>query len=352
MEWRRWRYILPLRLRSIFRVGTVEQELDEELQFHLACKAEEEMTRGVDASEARYRALHSIGGLQQRKEEMRDMRRVRWFSDATADLRYAFRGIGHAKLFTALVVLTLGLGIGANTAIFSLCDAMLLKPLPVLRPNEIVTLSSFSPSSASDASGPLSYRDYLDYRDKSQSFVGLAAFSDLMSFGFAARPAEIPKLKGDLLVSGNLFRVMGAPPALGRDFNSEEDRVPGRNAVVILGNRFWQSQFGGDGSVIGRRVLLDGVEFSIIGVAPEKFTGLDRYVRPDLFVPLMMWPRLAANPGQNLLEDRADRELTVKGRLKPGVSIARASAELGPHRRKSAPRLPEDESQPAGRATH
>src|SRR5690348_10311579 len=105
------------------------------------------------------------------------------------------------------------------------------------RPSEIVTLSNVSPSSSSESIGPLSYRDYLDYRDKSKSFEGLAAFSFAMNFGFASRRGELPKLKGGLLVSGNLFRVMHVPPELGRDFNSADDQVPGRNAVVILGNR-------------------------------------------------------------------------------------------------------------------
>lgn len=328
MEWRRWRYILPLRLRSIFRGGAVEQELDEELRFHLECKVEEETARGLDVQEARYRALRAIEGLEQRKEEIRDMRRVHWFSDFAADLRYAVRSIGHSKLFAVLVVLTLGLGIGANSAMFSLADAVLLRPLPVLRPSEIVTVSTFSPNSFSESVGPLSYRDYVDYLDKSKSFAGLAAFSFAKNFGFALQRGELPALKGGLLVSGNLFRVMGVEPALGRDFNSEEDSVPGRNAVVVLGNQFWKSQFGSDRSVVGRHLLLDGVELSIIGVAPEKFTGMDQYLRPDVFVPIMMWPRLAENQVRNLLEDRGDRELIVKGRLKPGVSIAQARAEL------------------------
>ncbi|HWF45637.1 MAG TPA: ABC transporter permease [Bryobacteraceae bacterium] len=329
MPWPRWRYVLPLRLRSVFRRGTVEDEMDEELRFHLECKVEEQLARGLDAREARYRALRAIGGLQQRKEEIRDMQRVRWFTDLAADLQYAVRGIGHAKLFTLLVVVTLGLGIGANSAIFSLADAALLRPLPVLRPSEIVTVSSLTPNSPAETSGPLSYRDYADYRDKSRSFEGLAAFTDVTGFGFAPRAGQPAKLKGGMLVSGNLFRVMGVQPELGRDFNSEEDRVPGRDAVVVLGNDFWQSQFGGDRSVIGHHILLDGIEFSIIGVLPKKFTGLDQYVRPDVFVPIMMWPRLIADPKRKPLEDRADHELLVKGRLKPGVSIAQARAELG-----------------------
>jgi macrolide transport system ATP-binding/permease protein len=328
MEWRRWRYVLPLRLRSIFRRTLVDKELDEELRFHLQCKAEEEIARGVDAREAHYRALRAIGGFERQKEEIRDMRHVRWFSDFVDDLKYALRMVAHSKLFTLLVVLTLGLGIGANSAIFSVADAMLLRPLPVFRPSEIVTLSTLSPSSFTESVGALSYRDYLDYRDKAKSFEGFAAFSFLRNFAFASRTGEVPKLKGGLLVSGNLFRVMGVQPELGRDFNSEEDRVPGRNPVIVLGNEFWQSEFGGDRSVIGRRVLLNGIEFSIIGIAPEKFTGLDLYVRPDVYVPVVMWPRLVADANENPLEDRADRELIVKGRLKPGISIAQARAEV------------------------
>src|SRR5947209_1494357 len=328
MDWERWRYKLPLRLRSVFRGSAVDHELDEELRFHLECKVEEEMARGLNAREAHYRALRAIGGLQQRKEEMRDMRRVRWFSDFAADVRYALRMIGHSKLFVALVVMTLGLGIGANSAMFSLADALLLRPLPVFRPSEVVALSTRSPNSPREYSGALSYRDYLDFRDNSKSFRGLAAFSDAISLGFSSRSGELPMLKGGLLVSGNVFRVMGVQLQLGRDFNSEEDRVPGRNAVVVLGNGFWHSQFGGDPSVLGRRILLNGVEFSVIGVAPEKFAGLDQYFRPDVFVPIVMWPRLVVNPGRNLLEDRADRELFAKGRLKPGIFIAQARSEV------------------------
>lgn len=330
MDWQRWRYVLPLRIRSIFRRSIVDRELDEELRFHLQCKVEEQIDRGLDAREAYYHALRAIGGLQQRKEEARDMRGVRWLSDFVGDLKYAVRTIGHSKLFTILAVLTLGLGIGATSAIFSLTDAMLLRPLPVLRPSEIVTLSNFSPKSSSDSMGPLSYRDYLDYRHEASSFEGLAAFSlDALHFGFASHAGQLPKLKGGLLVSGNLFRVMGVEPELGREFNSEEDRLPGRNAVVILGNEFWQSEFAGDRSVIGRHILLNGIDFSILGVAPRKFTGLDQYVRPDVFVPIMMWPRLFPSAERNPLEDRTARELVVKGRVKPGVSIAQARAQAG-----------------------
>ena len=164
MDWQRVRYILPLRLRSIFRRTEVEREMDEELRFHLECKVEEGIASGLDAGRARNRALRAIGGLQQRKEEMRDTRRVGWFTDLAADLRYAARAMAHSKLFAGLIVVTLGLGIGVNCAMFSLADAVLLRPLPVPRPDEVLTLSTISPNSFSESTGPLSYRDYLDGR--------------------------------------------------------------------------------------------------------------------------------------------------------------------------------------------
>ena len=116
MNWRHWRYTLPLRFRSIFRRGAVEQELDEELRFHLECKVEDQVGRGIDERQAHYAALRAVGGVEQRKEEMRDMQHVRWFRDLAADLKYAARTVAHSKPFTALVVVTLGLGIGANSA--------------------------------------------------------------------------------------------------------------------------------------------------------------------------------------------------------------------------------------------
>ncbi len=329
MLWRRWRSMGLLRLRSVLRRSNMESELEEELRFHLQCKAEEETSHhGVDAREARYRALRALGGIEQRKEEMRDMRRVRWFTDFADDVKYTVRAIGHAKLFTLLVVLTLGLGIGANSAIFSLADAFLLRPLPVYRPSEIVTLSTISPNSFADSMGPVSYRDYVDYRDQAKSFSGLAAFSFISPFSFAPNTGQQPKLKGGLFASGNLFRVMGVQPLLGRAFNPDEDRVPGRDAVVFLGYEFWQSEFGGDSSVIGRSMLVNGIAFSIIGVAPKTFTGLDAYVRPDFYLPIMMWPRLSQDLKNNLLGNRAARNLNVKGRLRPGVSIAEARSEV------------------------
>jgi MacB-like periplasmic core domain len=173
----------------------------------------------------------------------------------------------------------------------------------------------------------LSFPDYVDFRDRSQSFDGLVAFTT-STFGFTSKRDDLPQMKTGLLVSGNLFRAMGVEPELGRGFRPEEDQVPGRDAVVVLGHDFWEKQLGADRSIIGRKVRLNGIEFTVIGVAPAAFTGMNQYLRPTLFVPLMMFERLAANLEWRMLEHRDDRELDVKGRLKPGVSLAQAGTEL------------------------
>ncbi|HME06403.1 MAG TPA: ABC transporter permease [Bryobacteraceae bacterium] len=242
------------------------------------------------------------------------------------DVHFSFRMLLKHRTFTLIAVLSLAIGIGANSAMFSFADGLLLRPLPVRQPSQVVALENRT-LNRTDSSNSLSYRDYVDYRDQNRSFSGLIAYT-LVPFGFSQRPDALPQVKYGLLVSGNLFQVMGVQPLLGRDFRVDEDQVPGRDAVVILGYDFWQSQFHGDREVIGRMVRLNGLDFIVIGVAPEKFNGLDQYFRDAVFVPIHMSPVLAGNPKHNLLEGRDHRALTVKGRLRPGVSIAQAQAEF------------------------
>jgi predicted permease len=204
---------------------------------------------------------------------------------------------------------------------FSWADALLLRPLPVLKPSQIVTVRS---SSLSNPSNNVSYRDYVDFRDHNRTLDGLMAYS-LAPFGLSEKPDASPQLKYGLFASGNLFSVLGVEPALGRGFRPDEDKVPGRDAVVVLSHDLWVSQFGADRSVIGRKVRLNGTEFTVVGVAPEHFTGVDQYFRPALFVPIAMSARIAQQDG---LEKRDNRWLNVKGRLKPGVTVPQAQADL------------------------
>jgi len=244
------------------------------------------------------------------------------------DVRYGARMLAASPGFAIVAVISLAIGIGANCAIFSFADALLFRPLPVARPGEVLTVGSTSSFEALNASSLVaSYRDYVDIRDRNKSFDGLAAFTFLTA-GFTTEASATPKLKLGTLVSGNMMTLMGVEPVLGRSFRPDEDVVPGRDAVAVLGHTMWEQEFASDPHVLGRTIRIGGVPFTVIGVAPESFTGMNPMVRSDFFVPLMMSPRLISDPKTASLEARDVRNLTVKGRLKPGVSQAEALSEL------------------------
>jgi len=263
------------------------------------------------------------------KQETHSMWAWAWLERLWQDLRYGRRMLAKNPGFTLVAVLSLGIGIGANSSMFSLADALLLRPLPVPRPSEVVTVASHSSNAGFilDRLGLLSYRDYLDYRTQSKSLRGLVAYR-LETFGFSPAADALPQMRLGMLVTGGFFRVLGVEPELGRSFRPDEDQVPGRDAVVVLGHDFWHKEFAGDSSVIGRKVKLNGTDFTVIGVAPAAFTGMDAFIRPAFFVPVMMSPTLAGSNGAKQLEGRDQRIFTVKGRLKPGATMAQAQAEL------------------------
>jgi len=237
------------------------------------------------------------------------------------DLRYAIRTLRQSPGFALTAIASIGLGIGANSAIFSLADGLLLRPLPVPNPSRVVTLRSRTPSGKL---GELSYPDFADLRDHNQSFDGLVAYQ-VAPCGMATDPKAQPQLRFGFQVSGNFFRVLEIKPQIGRGFKPEEVQVPGRDAVVVLGNDFWKSEFAGDPSVIGRSIRINGIDFTVIGVAPKSFTGMDQFLRPAFFLPAMMGPKIYT---RDLLTARGDRGWLVKGRLKSGVSSQSAEAEI------------------------
>ncbi|HXN46992.1 MAG TPA: ABC transporter permease, partial [Bryobacteraceae bacterium] len=238
-------------------------------------------------------------------------------------LKYAFRVLRKDPGFTFAAICSLALGIGATSAMFSFADALLLRPLPVRDPASVVAINTATAASFGGNS-KISYPDYTDLRDHNRTFQGLAAAS-FAKFGFSADPHGLARMKYGMYVSGNFFQVLGVEPALGRGFRADEDQAEGRDAVVVLGHDFWVSRFEASPSVLGSRIRLNGVEFTVIGVAPEHFTGIDTFVRPTLFVPLAMSPRM----GPNLLHDRNTGWLFVKGRLRPDASVAQARADIG-----------------------
>jgi hypothetical protein len=303
----RWRYTLPLRLRSLFRRDAVEHELNDELLFHIDRQIDEHMARGMKRDEARTAALRAMGGLDQRKEECRDARGVRLIEDFVGDLRYALRMMRRAPSFTAVAVLSLALGIGANTAIFSLLDALLLKSLPVHDPHQLYELRG-------TAHNPV----YQTIRQHNRWFVDLFATSGVSRLDVEVGNA-MPERTSVSLVTGSYFSVLGVQPFMGRTFTTADDQVPGGHPVAVASFGYWQRRFARDPDVVGRTVRITGTSITIIGVTPPGFFGERVGAAPDLWVPLTMWGQVV--PGRNLLRSPGTGWLTLVGRVKPGISI-------------------------------
>src|SRR5262245_6977384 len=248
-----------------------------------------------------------------------------WFDDLIRDVRHTCRLLGRSPVFAATAVMSLALGIGATSAIFSLADATLLRPLPVDDPDGIVTISA---AGADDRRGGLSYPNYRDLRAQSQSFDGLIAHQRA-TFSFAQSRQAARDMRVGTLVSDNFFDVLGVRAALGRTFVADEGRVPGRDAVVVLAYDFWRNVLAGSESILDRIVSINGIDFTVVGVLPASFTGTDAYIRPAFYVPIAMADRLTPPAGaRSPLEDRGIRSFIVKGRLKSSVSQRAAQAEL------------------------
>jgi len=274
------------------------------------------------ASLADIAGRREIGNLTLAAENARELWSWPW-SGFLADLRYALRMLRRQPVFFAVAVVSLALGIGANSAIFSFADAILLRPLPVVRPSEVLTIDSSTPD---DLFAGISYPDYRDLRDKCRAFSGLVAYRPA-PVAAATTPAAPPQMRLGTMVSDNFFHVLGIVPSLGRTFLPEEGNAPGRAPVAILGHAFWNTQYGADRAVLGRSLRLNGIDFTIIGVAPESFPGVERFFLPSVFVPLSMWGRLGAEK-EEPMEDRGRHQLSVKGRLSAGASRQSAQAEL------------------------
>ncbi len=239
------------------------------------------------------------------------------------ELRHAIRVLAKNPAFTTVAAVSLALGIGANSAIFSLADALLLRPLPVKDAGAVVAVQSTTPEGGM---GFASFPDFRDWRDRSRSFDDMVAFQ-LTTGGFAESSTAIPQMRAGMLASNNLFRAMGVEPTIGRAFSPTEGVTPGKDAIIVLSHDFWRDQFASDRSVVGRTVRLNGLDFQVIGIAPESFTGMDQYFRPSYYAPLTMAQRLAGDK-EDANEKRDSRRYAVRGRLKSGVTREAAQAEL------------------------
>ena len=323
----RWHYKLPLRFRSLFKRGRVEQELSEELRFHLENLMEENVAKGMPPQEARYAALRELGGVEQIKEECRDMRRVNYLENLAQDLRFGLRTLTKNASLAAVVVLSLGLGIGANTTIFSFVSALLFRPPAVKDSAELLELWNHNPqASGIEAYEPLAYPDYVHYRDHNEVFSNLAGFDGEMQPTSWRRSGEGQLIQGQL-VSGNFFATLGVKPTVGRTFLPEEDAIPPQHNAVILSHRFWHECFNSDPSALGTALTLNGQRFTVVGVAPADFTGVVIGNMPDFWAPLATAP-LFTHDNAYLTSSEAFW-LFGLGRLKSGVTGSQVQANLG-----------------------
>jgi predicted permease len=319
---------LLYRLRTIFRRKTVEEELDDELRFHCEREVEKQMNSGLVREEALRRARLSFGGLDQVKEECRRARGVSAVETTVQDLHYAIRSMRRNPAFTVVAVLTLGLGTGAISTVFTLANTLFFRNLPVDRPDEVVFVQATRLQGR--ARGWVSYRDYVHFRDQTKTLIGLAAHCPNAPLFVAARQRS--KQINGAVVSANFFTVLGMTPALGRFFRQDEDSVPDRDRVAVLSYELWRNWFGSSPDALGRTLKINGVAFMIIGVAPRTFRGVN--VQPaEIYIPTMMLPVGTAWCIDALAG--VCPILDMIGRLAEGRTVEEARAEMAalvPHK--------------------
>jgi hypothetical protein len=273
-------------LRRLLSRNRLERELDAELSFHVDRLVQDFIADGVPADEARRRALLRFGGIEPTKEAARDARGTRWVEDAGRDIRYALRMMRRTKGFTAAALLSLALGIGANAGVFSVIEALLLRPLPVARPNEIVFLNRTGFDEPNlRFSHPELLRLAADIPDAS-----FAAMSSSARMQMAA--AQGAELVLGQLVTGTWFQVLGVRPAAGRVLTPADDHTLGGSPVVVLSDAFWTRQFGRDPAIVGRSMQLNGTAVTVVGVAPPDFAGLTVAESIDVWLPVAMQQEL------------------------------------------------------------
>jgi macrolide transport system ATP-binding/permease protein len=241
------------------------------------------------------------------------------------DVRHGARMLMKNPGFAFVAIVSIAIGVGSNAAMFSIADGLILRPLPVPDANGLMTVSATTPTG--EVRSESSYPDFADLRDRAQTFDGLAAIDGVVA-SLARNRDESAQGTFGQAVSANFFDLLRVRPALGRGFLPDEDRVAGRDAVVVLAHDTWTEQFGADPEIVGREIRLTGTTFTVIGVAPEGFTGANHYLSPAFYVPLGMLPTLDTDATPSLFEQRAVRRFAVIARLKPAVSLAQASQEV------------------------
>ncbi|MBZ5619678.1 MAG: ABC transporter permease [Acidobacteriia bacterium] len=281
------------RVWALFRSDRLDRELTDEIEIHLAMQAEEFRQRGMDPAAAGLAARREFGGVALAQESYRERRGIPSIETAAKDLRYALRGLGRSPGFAAAAVFSLALGIGANTAIFSMFYALMLSMLPVAHPEQLVTLYRTGAWGRGYSSYPL----YLDIRKRTDLFSGVVARSSVDKVRFRSGNGDRPETAQLEFVSGNYFEVLGVAPAIGRLLTDADNRTPHAHPLAVLSNDFWRNRFGADPQVLGRTVVVDDDPLTVIGVAARGFRGVEVDHHPDLWAPAMMTKGDIMEPG-------------------------------------------------------
>jgi predicted permease len=317
-------------LSRLFARRRLENDLDKELRFHFESQVADKMQSGLPESEARRRTRLEFGGIDQIKEDCRESRGTLWLEYLVQDIRFGLRQLRKSPGFTTIALLSLALGIGANTAIFTLVNAILLRPLPVHNPSELVLFGD-GKSWGSTAGVPdgkwqlFSDSFFHDFRKQDTSFSGVAAAgsnpydSKASVAGAAYETAHID------LVSGSYFSVFGVPPFLGRTILESDDRAAGEGPVAVASYSWFLRHFNGDPSALGKTIRIQSHDYTLVGVAQPSFAGTTVGWPTDLWIPLSMEKEIS--PGRNGLDNKFFQNLRLIGRLKPGVKAAQASAQ-------------------------
>jgi predicted permease len=307
-------------LRNLFFSRHVEADLREEVRSHLEMLTEQNLREGMPQQEAQRAARIELGGVEQLKERVREQRLGNWLHSIYSDCRFALRQLFKNPGFTSVTLLTIALGIGVNTAIFSVIDAVLLRPLPFRDPGRLVACKSVDLRDPTQG-GDISYPAFLDWRAQSHSFQGMSVY-DVTSFTYTG--GAQPESVRSAVVSANLFSTLGVSPALGRSFAAEEDQPGNTQPPVILSYEFWQSHFAGDPNVLGRALTLDSEPYTVVGIMPPRFQFPVQKDRVDLWVTIAR--DLKGKLG--MATQRGASYLDVIARLKPGVTIPQARSDV------------------------
>jgi predicted permease len=308
-----------------------EADLERELRSYIDAEVEEQQEAGVAAEEAVYAARRVLGNTAQIKEEVRAMWGRKSFEVFLQDVRYGLRALRRSPGLTTIAVLSLALGIGANTAIFSLINAVMLRELPVNKPGQLVLLGTGRAAGSTDDFARTSLYSYPFYREMRQKNQVFSAVSAVLSLTFNSMHGAVNG-SGSLepmdvqLVSGTYFSMLGVEPILGRAFTRADDEPAGGHPIAVISHSWWKRRFALDPSVLGKTVTLGSTVYTIVGVTPPEFFGTTVGQSPNLWIPLSMEKQVS--PGWNGLADKSFQSLYILGRLKPGVTVTQAHANV------------------------